>query len=135
MAEEHSIPIIVTGGRFLHVRDVIYAEKAKAFLQLITDAPVIALPFGHNTRQELEAVIQFTGGSSVAVVTSATHMKRLLLIASKLGLSDIVAVPVEHLSPPEPELELNVPSLESMQNTERALYEYIGLLNLHWSSV
>lgn len=129
MASQHPRPIIVSGGRFLHDRSVVYAEKAKGFVAQITNAPVIAIPKGHNTRQELEALLKFTGDVPIAVVTSATHMKRLLFIAESIGFHHLIAIPVEHLSPPEPEFELNVPSLTSMQNTERALYEFLGLIS------
>lgn len=128
MARYKNKPIIVTGGNFLRNKETIYAQKAREFLRSLTETEVIVLPYGHNTQEELEALFKFTGDASLAVVTSATHMQRLLFQARKIGFTRLIAIPVEHLSPPEYEMTLNIPSISSIYHTERALYEYLGLL-------
>ncbi|MFC3204472.1 YdcF family protein [Alteromonas oceani] len=121
-------PVIVTGGHFLEDKDISYAERARAFLSPLISAPVTALPAGFNTEQELQALFNLTGDVPIAVVTSATHMRRLVYQARQIGFHHLVPVPVEHLSPPTYEVTLNIPSIASIYHTERALYEYIGLL-------
>ena len=121
-------PIIVTGGNFLRDRNIVYAEKAQKFLSHLVTSSVTALSLGHNTKQELQALFNLTGDIPIAVVTSATHMRRLLYQARQIGFNHLVPVPVEHLSPPTYEVTLNIPSIASIYHTERALYEYFGLL-------
>ena len=122
-------PVIVTGGNFLRDKNIAYAEKAKGFLSNLVTSSVTALPVGHNTEQELQALFQLTGDVPIAIVTSATHMRRLVYQARQIGFNHLVPVPVEHLSPPTYEVTLNIPSIASIYHTERALYEYIGLLH------
>ena len=131
MARISGKPIIVSAGHFLEDPNTDYAEQAKRFTQTLTDSPVIALSVGTNTEEELTALYAFTGDQPIAVITSATHMKRLMLLAKRIGFSKLTPVPVEHLSPPEFDITLNIPSVNSIQNTERALYEYFGLLFEH----
>ena len=128
MSDYKNIPVIVTGGNFLRDKEIVYAERAKQFLTTLMSSEIIALPAGHNTEQELQALFQQTGDAPIAVVTSATHMRRLLYQAGQIGFNHLVPVPVEHLSPPTYDLTLNIPSIASIYHTERALYEYIGLL-------
>ncbi len=128
MSAYKNTPVIVTGGNFLRDKEIVYAEEAQQFLQTLISSVVIALPTGHNTEQELQALYRQTGDVPIAVVSSATHMRRLLYQAEQIGFHHLVAVPVEHLSPPTYDVTLNIPSLASIYNTERALYEYIGLL-------
>lgn len=128
MARISGQTIIVSAGHFLEDPDVDYAAEAKRFVTHITDSPVIAISKGTNTEEELKALFAFTGDQPIAVITSATHMQRLMLIAKRIGFSQLMPVPVEHLSPPTYDMTLNIPSINSVQHTERALYEYFGLL-------
>jgi uncharacterized SAM-binding protein YcdF (DUF218 family) len=128
MSEYKNKPVIVTGGNFLEDKELFYANKAKAFLSNLISAPVTPLPEGLNTEEELKALFNFTGDVPIAVVTSATHMRRLVYQARQIGFKHLIPVPVEHLSPASYDVTLNIPSIASIYNTERALYEYIGLL-------
>lgn len=128
MAGYKATPVIVTGGNFLRDKEIVYADKAKQFLSTLISSPVTALPVGHNTEQELKALFNYTGDVPIAVVTSATHMRRLVYQAKQIGFTQLIPVPVEHLSPPTYEVTLNIPSIASIYHTERALYEYIALL-------
>lgn len=128
MARISGQTIIVSAGHFLDDPDIDYAREAKRFVKHITDSPVIAISKGTNTEEELKALYAFTGDRPIAVITSATHMQRLMLIAERIGFSQLEPVPVEHLSPPTYDITLNIPSINSIQHTERALYEYFGLL-------
>ena len=133
MARISGQTIIVTAGHFLEDPQTDYAQEAKRFTGYITNSPVIALSEGSNTEEELIALYAFTGDVPISVVTSATHMKRLMLIAKRVGFSQLIAVPVEHLSPPDFDIVLNMPSISSVEHTHRALYEYVGLLFETWS--
>lgn len=128
MARYRDKPVIVSGGKFLRNKDTIYAEKAKLLLESLTSVEVTALPVGHNTEQELKALFAFAGDAPIAIITSATHMRRLLYKAKQIGFTHLVPIPVEHLSPPEFDWKLNIPSITSIYHTQRALYEYLGLL-------
>lgn len=130
MARQKPTPIIVTGGRFLENQAIVYAEEARAFLMLLVDSDIIAIPEGKNTQEELEALYQQIGDQPIAVVSAATHMIRIQQLANKTGFTQLIMIPVNHQSPPDSHWGLNIPALSSIYATERALYEYMGLLYL-----
>jgi uncharacterized SAM-binding protein YcdF (DUF218 family) len=105
-----------------------YAEVARDFgvpetRMLVMDTPV-------DTAQEAEAVRAALGdGARLVLVTSASHMPRAMAYFRRVGL-DPVAAPTHRLSGRSAYDELRdwLPAADYLQMTERAWYEYLGLL-------
>lgn len=112
-----------------------YAEAARplgleAARIVVVDTPV-------DTAQEAYAVREVLGeGERFLLVTSASHMERAVRHFHRVGLEPIPA-PTRFKTGREPEARLSywVPSAAELRKTERAVYEYLGLLALgldHW---
>jgi uncharacterized SAM-binding protein YcdF (DUF218 family) len=127
MNDQKNTPIYVSGGHFLLDKNISYAEKAAELLTQFQVKDAIPLSAGTNTYTELLAFHQHYGDIPLAIVSSATHMRRVKILANKVGLTQVVLIPVEHLSNPSNPLTLNAPSLNSVYYSQRALYEYFAL--------
>jgi len=125
--------LIVTGGTsrldLLPVADG-YALAAKEFG--IDPERITALPEPLNTAQEARAVRALLSPSlRFLLVTSATHMPRAVANFRAVGLNPLPA-PTEYLSGRGRVAHdwFSMPSARHLQNTERALIEYMGLAAL-----
>ena len=123
--------LVVTGGSAFsdwHPADG-YAELALALGVPGTDLVVLNAP--RDTAEEARAVAALLDDAEpFLLVTSASHMARSMLHFRRAGL-DPVAAPTRHKS-----LRANrsdpaywIPNATHLRKTERALYEYMGLLH------
>jgi uncharacterized SAM-binding protein YcdF (DUF218 family) len=105
-----------------------YAEAARALGVKAKDLVLLDTP--RDTAQEAVAVRELLGGGQpLLLVTSASHMPRAMHLFQKAGLTPIPA-PTRHKSLREDRSHLTywVPSALHLRKTERAIYEYMGLL-------
>lgn len=92
---------------------------------------IISIPEGHNSQSEINAIKNHLNGTKLAVVTSASHMPRVMNLFNNAGI-DALAIPTDHLSNPELEFLLDWPNARSLYRTERAIYEYLGLIRQYF---
>lgn len=132
LSRELNIPIIVTGGNFLHDPAINYAEKAYELLRSvgIDEHQLIMVPQGTDTASEVEAVKQYLNESDVVLVTSATHIDRTRQLL-KAYCKKVYSAPVDYHSSGSLSPFVERPSTNAMQRVERAIYEY-GARIKHW---
>lgn len=105
-----------------------YAKAARALG--VPEEDIIILDNPWDTGQEALAVRQNLGEQQVILVTSASHMPRAVRLFQTAGLTPIAA-PTRHRSlETEQGLTYWVPSAEHLRKTERALYEYMGMVSV-----
>jgi uncharacterized SAM-binding protein YcdF (DUF218 family) len=105
-----------------------YAEAALALGVPAEDLVLLDTP--RDTIQEAFAVLELLGGGQpLLLVTSASHMPRSMHNFQRVGLAPIPA-PTRHKSLREDRRHLAywVPSALHLRKTERAVYEYMGLV-------
>jgi uncharacterized SAM-binding protein YcdF (DUF218 family) len=127
--------LVVTGGsRRSGVLPIAqgYAEAARS-LGVASDR-IVVLDKPTDTAQEAYAVREYLGTEArFLLVTSASHMPRSMRHFERVGLAPIPA-PTHFLTGREKANPLRywVPSADGLRKTERAVYEYLGLLALEW---
>jgi len=104
------------------------------FAKLVGVAPDAFMLIGdaRDTGEEVRRAAELARDGRIAVVTSASHMPRALMICRRHGL-DAVPAPCDHRLKPEPEDEPFSPSAlfpsgENMEATGAAVHEYMGLI-------
>ncbi|MEY6432350.1 ElyC/SanA/YdcF family protein [Thioalkalicoccus limnaeus] len=105
-----------------------YAEAARDFG--VPETRILVLDTPVDTAREAEAVRAALGdGARLVLVTSASHMPRAMAYFRRVGL-DPVAAPTHRLSGRSAYDELRdwLPAATYLRMTERAWYEYLGLL-------
>jgi len=91
---------------------------------------IIKLDKPVDTRQEAREMKKIVGNKPFILVTSASHMKRSILLFKKLGLSPIAA-PTYHLGH-KSESYSSIFSSENLYKVKVAFHEYLGLI---WSYI
>ncbi|XKH61520.1 envelope biogenesis factor ElyC [Halomonas sediminis] len=112
---------------------------AQAYANIAQDMQVPAsqlhvLDTPTDTGQEARAAAQLLGeGSSLLLVTSASHMPRSMQHFRQAGLTPIAA-PTHYLALRESVSSLGywVPAASHLRKSERAIYEALGLLAVRW---
>ncbi len=87
-----------------------------------------------STRAELEAITPIVGTGSFILVTSAAHMPRAAGICEALGLHPLCA-PTDFMSRRQAAFGLRAlrPTVQSLAQSERALYEFAAVFRARWS--
>ena len=130
------LPIYLTGGDFNTDSDLNHASEAALFLsQLgVNESDIKIINKGHNTASEATNIITelhtLGAPATLAVVSSATHGLRLSKMLTHANI-DFIFVPVHYATKGDIEYRLNIPSLNSLTRSERALYEYAANIK-HW---
>jgi uncharacterized SAM-binding protein YcdF (DUF218 family) len=95
---------------------------------------IVVLDTPTDTAQEAYAVREFLGTEArFVLVTSASHMPRSVRHFERVGLTPIPAPTHFRTGRGGPDrLSYWVPSSGNLGKTERACYEYLGLLALEW---
>lgn len=126
---ETGSPILITGGNFLYNKDTNYTKQTIEFfksLNIEADS-LIGTYKGSTTHQEIESASEYLSGSDVWIVSSATHITRLKeLLSSKVNT--IRFFPVDFHGKTQLTPYLSMPSLQALENTRIALYEYVSIL-------
>ncbi len=125
----HLLPkarIITTGyeGSF-HESDALRNRRIFADTG-IEPEQIIALPRPKDTVEEAKAIKKIVGDKPFILVTSAYHMPRAMMIFEHEGLHPLPA-PADF---PRPSKRFWVlfPGIKNLENTQKALHEYLGIL-------
>ena len=95
--------------------------------------PASSLVMVANARDTVEEIRRFktlVGTNTVVLVTSASHLRRAMLVAERLGLDAVPAPCGYWLDPARPGWGIVdvLPSVSNLRNSERVVYEYLGLI-------
>ena len=92
----------------------------------IDPGQIIALPRPKDTVEEAKAIKKIVGDKPFILVTSAYHMPRAMMIFEHEGLHPLPA-PADF---PRPSKRFWVlfPGIKNLENTQKALHEYLGIL-------
>lgn len=80
-----------------------------------------------DTREEVKQMSQVIGADRFVLLTSASHMPRAMELFRGAGMNPLPA-PIEHMVRSRSSYENWIPSAGSLYLSERAIYEYLGLL-------
>lgn len=105
----------------------IMANAAKSFG--VDKDDIITESEARDTKDEAKAVKAIVRNEPFVLVTTASHMPRSMALLKKQGMNPIPA-PTRHLIKEEQILksDLLYPSSSGLHKSERAFYEYLGLL-------
>ncbi|MCD6258220.1 MAG: YdcF family protein [Helicobacteraceae bacterium] len=103
------------------------AKLAKALG--VKEENMIVNPQPKDTKEEALFAKEIVGEEPFILVTSATHMPRSMKLFSSVGL-DMIAAPTG-FKKDETDF-LSAPSISNLQNSQRAVHEYLGML---WNSL
>jgi uncharacterized SAM-binding protein YcdF (DUF218 family) len=134
----HSLPgskLILSGGALY---DPVPESEVMADVALslrVERQNLILESLSRDTEEEARLIQKMVGRDAFALVTSASHMPRAMGLFRKLGMHPIPA-PTDYgiKQRPKEEIEPGVffPGSTELQNTEAAVYEYLGLA---WSKL
>jgi uncharacterized SAM-binding protein YcdF (DUF218 family) len=88
---------------------------------------LIIMQEAKNTREEVNRMSQIIGKNRFVLLTSASHMPRAMALFQDAGMDPLPA-PIEYMVTSRPSYENWIPSSGSLHLSERAIYEYLGLL-------
>lgn len=109
-----------------------YADLARSIG--VPQESIYPLAQPRDTGEEARAAVQLLGtGSSLVLVTSASHMPRAMYHFRKAGLNPIAA-PTHYLALRDRPDTLGywIPSARHLRKSERAFYEALGALAVRW---
>ncbi|RDV29209.1 YdcF family protein [Alteromonas aestuariivivens] len=129
LARRHDVPVIVTGGHFLADRDVSYAHQAETFLLELgmNENKIKTVGKGTTTQTEIDAIGPLIKNKSVMVVSSATHATRLKMMMVK-EVREYYFYPVDFHSSGKLKPYISLPSIDALESSRSALYEYVAIL-------
>jgi hypothetical protein len=128
MHKTKPLPIYLA-GQILGSKDLeAQAEHNRFFLTTlgIDNQHIVTAPQGRNTKTEVAALAPYFENKTVALVTSASHMRRAMGYMKDYNVT-VIPIPVEHLSRIKVSFEIGSPSASSLYRSERAIHEYLGL--------
>lgn len=128
------LPIVLTGGKFVENSSLSHAAKASELLASfgVAKSHIHIIPEGTNTLEESQALLSQSEFKSFAVVSSATHGLRVTKILTA-NATNFIFVPVHYGGKTKATPTINLPSTDAIKLSERAIYEYLALLN-NWAT-
>lgn len=122
-------PILVTGGNFLHDKNVNYTTRAIELLKSLNvpDDNIIGTFEGSTTLEEINSAREYLKGKDVWVVSSATHMARLKSMLTPI-VNNAEYFPVDYQSKSQLKPYISMPSQQALENTRIAFYAYLSAL-------
>jgi uncharacterized SAM-binding protein YcdF (DUF218 family) len=129
MYKAHPLPIYLAAGVVGKKNKHSLAQHNQAFFELmgVNSADIFTIPEGYNTETEVKALSPLLQGKWISLVTSASHLPRAVKYFEDLGIK-VLPIPVEHLSKRKIEPMIDLPNARSLQRSERAIHEYLGLV-------
>lgn len=121
--------MIVSGGKvFDPVPEAQTLADAAQVLGMKSNDIIMELD-SKDTRDQAHFIKKIVGEDRFVLVTSASHMPRAMALFRKLGMDPIPA-PAGHVSKQRRQLSPGQfsPSANSLQKSERAVYEYLGIM-------
>jgi len=121
--------LVLSGGR---VFDPVPNAKLMADLALllgVNKENIIIEDASKDTKDQAILIKGILGNDKFVLVTSASHMPRSMALFRKQGMNPIPA-PTEHLVKKRQKVSPGMffPSANNLRKTERAFYEYLGLV-------
>lgn len=122
-----AMPIYLTGGMFSNDDSFSYASQAKDFLLRlgVPNEFIVPIDEGTNTEEELIALLNqknIEEINKIAIVSSASHGRRIAKLMALNTKINFIFIPVEHLTAPHTEITLGWPSVKSLEKSQRAIY-------------
>lgn len=129
MYRKNPLPIYLTGTSFVDGSPQIHSEIAAEFLKTmgVKQSDIIIVNKGTSTAEEMNAMGSLLNQQKVAIISSATHGRRLLSLAKQHNISSIF-IPVDYQAVGEFKLSINAPAASSLMRAKRAMYEYAALI-------
>lgn len=121
------VPIVVSGGNFLHNREVNYSDVTKQFFISMNIEPkyILTTREGTNTHEEVISAKRYLNNKNVWVVSSASHIYRLKKELSAIT-SSIKFFPVDYHSKGDLKPYLALPSQKALENARVGMYELMA---------
>jgi uncharacterized SAM-binding protein YcdF (DUF218 family) len=88
---------------------------------------LILIQDARDTRDEAKRMGQTIGAERFVLVTSASHMPRAMALFQSVGMNPLPA-PMEFMVKNKSSYDYWIPCADSLYGSERAIYEYLGLL-------
>ncbi len=126
------VPLLVSGGSRVELEPSSAGYAAAAIALGVPAESIIELNWPADTAQEAYGTRELLGqGATIILVTSASHMARSVRHFRHVGLNPIPA-PTRHKvgMPTRDSLAYWIPTAGNLRKTERALYEYMGMVSL-----
>lgn len=125
-----SVRLVLSGGV---PKDSMRVASAKGYAIFARDmgidpASIVVLDDAINTSDEVRNLIKLFGKSPFLLVTSATHMKRSMMLFEGTGAHPIPAPTGQRAGEPVEPFGYLVPRARNVVITELAIHEYIGIL-------
>jgi uncharacterized SAM-binding protein YcdF (DUF218 family) len=120
--------LILSGGDYLGETPVAHIMKEAALGQGIPPSRLVQEEYSWDTHDEAQLLKKTLGGAPFYLVTSANHMPRSMALFRKVGTQPLPA-PTDFQAlwgPLQPTILF--PRAEALLKTEKAFYEYLGLL-------
>lgn len=96
----------------------------------VNDKRIVKFEQPKNTREEAQALAEIVGDKSVALVTSASHMPRAMMLFKQQKL-DPIAAPTDFSASPPGWHGFDV-NIRGLYRSTKALHEYIGII---WGNI
>lgn len=127
MYRQKALPIYVSGG-IRPGADTTYAYQNAQFLITmgVPESAIKQIPIGYNTQTEAHALSKELARKKIALVTSASHIQRAKYYFETDHMT-VLPIPVDYLSNESIKPILDLPNARSLDRSEQAIYEYLGL--------
>lgn len=125
----HCCRLILSGGPGPEGNSSSAQAMAQLALELgVSRQDIILEALSGNTEDEARRVAPIVGQQPFILVTEASHMPRAMAFFRKLGTHPIADPMGFRTTPGEPITLLDLaPDAEELSNSQRAVYEYLGL--------
>jgi uncharacterized SAM-binding protein YcdF (DUF218 family) len=134
MYQVNPLPIVLTGGEFVHNSNTSHAEKASELLMSygIPESKIHVIPSGTTTYEESLAILGQSKYKRLAIVSSASHGYRIAQILEGTGIT-FTFIPVHYGTKSTSNSLFNMPSIDALKLSERAIYEYLAIVKFKLS--
>lgn len=127
------MPIYLAGGKLFSKDRLSQAEFNKSVLVKlgVDEHDIVVITRGYNTKTEVQALSDSLSAKKIVLITSAAHMLRAVGYFSHSD-TNIIASPVDYLARTDVGFRVTLPNAQSLYRSERAIHEYLGLLEQHF---
>lgn len=121
-----NVKLIVSGYGATDENSHAFMQEKLAISLGVKQEDIIRLDTTKDTKEEAIETKKIVGNEALILVTSASHMKRSVLLFQKEGLN-VIASPTNHLAY-EDDSYSSYFSAKNLRNCEMAIHEYLGLI-------
>ncbi|SDK02573.1 Uncharacterized SAM-binding protein YcdF, DUF218 family [Ferrimonas sediminum] len=123
--------LVLSGAKGMQLRPHAQVMADAAEMLGVDRRRIRTLDQAKDTQEEVEGVSRLVNGGTVAVVSSAAHLPRAMMLFDQSGL-DVLAAPTDYRGRTGRWWHF---SADNLQTSERALHEYLGQLWLRLKSM